>query len=272
MGSIHEDDTVQDVLSIKAQLEENLNQLQDEKENIKKKLYSIREQKEIIRSKNAEDLGKLYKLKLELAGANKRLEDEGKNVLGINQTVAKIEENINDQMRLTQFESKIVDIQVSLEGAINYYSEDSLQMELMKRTNNVREQRVAYTKAESDYNDLLKRIEDQKREKERFKVAQLEKDRLEGERRKQEEEQKVMAEEARRREEFIRSKSTLVSDLAQQPFLGQIQPPTPAIIPDKPVESTDIHSTTEFETNGMDDSKSKSYNIPNSSLSQLLRW
>lgn len=267
MSTVHEDEAISDLLGIKSKLEESISHLHDEKENIRKKILSIKEQKDMFRKIKAEELQKLYKLKIELVDSNKRLQDDSNHVLAVNQTVTNLEQSIHDQVKLVDFEKKIMEMQSSLEGAINFYNEDSLQMELMKRVNNVREQRVAYTKAETDHKELLKRIEDEKREKERIKQAQLEKERLEEEEIKRQEESKIKADEAIRREEFLRSRA----ETAQQPFLGKIQPPASPLKLNSVSEPSDEPEATDSKVSTVENPKNNPFN-QDISFSQLLRW
>lgn len=268
MSTVQEDDAISDLLGIKSKLEESLSQLNDEKESIRRKILSIKEEKDMFRKIKAEELQKLYKLKIELVDANKKLQDDSKHVLSINQTIANLEQSIHDQVKLVDFEKKIMEMQSSLEGAINFYNEDSLQMELVKRINNVREQRLAYTKAETDYKEMLKRIEDEKLEKERIKQAQLEKERLEEEERKRQEESKIKADEEKRREDYLRSRA----EAAQQPFLGKVQTPTSPLKLNSISEPSDEPEISSSKVSNVENPKSKLLNMQDISFSQLLRW
>lgn len=271
MTSVHEEEVVSDLLNIKSKLEDSLNELQDEKENLKKKILTLKEQKEILRKEKNEELQKLFNLKLDLADVEKQVQDNHDHVLKMGQTIDDIGKNIHSLMQLEDFKEKTMKLQSSYESAIGFYSEESLQMELLKRTANVREQRVAYTKAESDYNDMIRRIEEEKREKERIRLAQLERERQEEEYRKQQESERAQAEQAKSREEFLRSRSDVAMEVVQQPFLGKIQSPVSSFKLNSNTGPGDDCPASDSESSNVNVSKTKS-SFFNDSLSQLFKW
>jgi len=206
---------ISELLDIKSRLERNCNDLMEEKSSVMQSIGTIKERKVEVRKKKATERQKLYKLRMMLADVGKQVEMKAKYIQKANSDVIEHEQKIRDIMQIKEFEQGILKTVSQIESAVNFYSEDSLQMEIIKRTNRVRELRVEYTKVENEYKDLLRRIEEKKRERERARE-------LEAERARQEEE-RLMAEELKR-QELSAQNSMIDSRDSQLPFRDGVPP------------------------------------------------
>lgn len=198
MAAIH--DAVSDLAQMKARIEQNISNLRDEIETIEQDLETVREQKDEYRKKKAEEYRKHFELKMKLAESIKQAEVDDEYIQRVHTMIKGIETKINNHMSLDSFEQQMTAIRVQMEGAVNFYSDESLHMELMKRTNSVRERRVEYTKVESEFNDLKRKIENRKREVERAKQAEIERQRQEEEEQRKMAQERILAEAAKFKE------------------------------------------------------------------------
>lgn len=271
-------DVVQDLISIKSKLESSLGTLKAERESLRAKINFVKDMKEQMRKKKAAELLELYKLKVSRIDADKRVSNQLNHIKSLKKVVDNVVNGINSKVSLSDHEIVSKQTRVSIEFILNYYNEDALQMELMKRTNNVRERRVEYTKVESDYNDLKRKIEEEKRQKEREKIREQEKAREEEERLNNLERNKIRSEEAERRDEFLhQGRSYTPISNVQPPFLGNIRSPG---IDSKEAEQNLYLRDDEFPSltsNGQISARLPTFALQptkpsRNTFSQLLRW
>lgn len=208
------DEEISELFKIKSLIEKNLNDIDAEKNLVKKQINAVRENIIHLRQKTQDETIKIHQLKVKLTEANILADRHVTYVEEKKTDLRNLEESIRNEMGLKGFEAEIHGRINSIEGAINFYSEETLQMELAKRKSDVREKRVEYTRVESEFNDLVRKLEEERREREH--QAELEKAR------KQEEEER-----ARKKIEQDRTinESVKTEHIAQQTRLVPPQPP-----------------------------------------------
>lgn len=247
-----------ELLNGKSALEESCAKLREEKEAIRQQILRVRKEKADYRKQRVDLYRQLNNLKIDVIDMEKRVQFGRDYVDNVNECLRMTEESIKDNVRLKELEARVMKLKQSMSSAMNFYSSENLQMELMKRTNNVREKRVEYTKKESEYNEILRKIEEQKREKERAQLA-------EQERARQEEEDRMRKEEEKKREEFLQMREG--TNFANPSFLGRIQSPQSF-----DVGSSDTSCNDTTYTSTKDKSSASSLPDLSFSYSQLLNW
>lgn len=204
------DEEISEIFKIKSLIEKNLNDIDAEKSLVRKQINTIRENVDQIKQKSRDEVIKINRLKVKLAEENKMADryvtyvDEKRNQM------TNLEKSIHGLMGLGDFEAHAFMMAESVESAINFYSEDSLQIELAKRKNSVREKRVEYTRLESEYNDMVRKLEEERRERER----QAERERI---RKEEEEARKMIEQEKIKKTEIMKVEQSVQPKLMMPP-------------------------------------------------------
>lgn len=209
------DEEISEIFKIKSLIEKNLNDIDVEKSLVRKQISTICENIEQIKQKARDEVIKIHQLKVKLAEENKLTDRYVTYVDEKRKDLQNLERSIHDQMGLRDFEAHTFMMADSVESAINFYSEETLQIELAKRKNGVREKRVEYTKLESEYNDMIRKLEEEKRERER--QAELERVRKEEEARKIMEQEKIKKSEPVRVEQYVQPKCLIPPQVTNNP-------------------------------------------------------
>jgi len=264
-----------ELFNLKSGLEENISQLHQEIVSLKERISFIKEEKELARKSQATQFQKHYQLKIELVDAQRELDTFVKSVEEVRQMVKESENSIWDIVALRPFDENINCLRASIEGAINFYSEESLKLELVKRTNTNRERRVELTRLSTEYDNKLKEIEEAKRELERRKKLELEKERQQQEMRERLEQERIQAEKERQRRDFLKNRFVPLEvappDSRQTPFRNvsfKLSSPEPESKPSLP-GSEGVSSISGAE-GGFTSNISKYNGLP--PLSQFTRW
>lgn len=202
------DEEISELFKIKSLIEKNLNDIEAEKNLVRKQINAVRENIIQMRQKIQDETIKIYQLKVKLAETNISAVSHVTYVEEKKTDLHNLEESIRNGMGLKGFEVGILKKIDSIEGAINFYSEETLQMELAKRKNDVREKRVEYTRVESEFNDLVRKLEEERREREhQAELERVRKQEEEEERvRKKIEQDKTTANELVKAEQFVQQK------------------------------------------------------------------
>lgn len=230
---------LEQLLDLKSSLEQNIVQLNEEFEILKSKIALKREDKKHVHAKKAEDAQRLIQLRVSQLGLNAEAQMYHAYVAGINDLATEVDLKVKNQVQIKDFEEKVMQHINSFDGAMEFFREDSLQMELMKKANNVREQRVEFTRVENEHKQMQRMIEERKREKERNKLA---------------EQQRLRElEEKEKRERFLKSRANFKKSQSPSPPANQRQDPPP---PPPPVPRQEV----------------KLPEIIGGSLSQFMRW
>lgn len=159
-----DEESITRLFKLKSKLSQSLADLAEDKLTVKQNIQSIREEKEELRALKSSETIKSYNIKVNLKAAERQLATYQKNLKESRIKVDNFEEFLSEEINLNNFEQTISKLVSSVEAAINMYQEDSLQMELLKRTNCVREKRVEYTNLETHYKELEKKIAQQKKD------------------------------------------------------------------------------------------------------------
>lgn len=199
------DNTVSGIIDLKSKIEEATKTSVEEKHRLKQDIKFVKDQQENARrSISAKALEKM-KVEIELVRLDQEIEML-KDYCRVRQKQQNdFLESINDQVKMTDFEGAMMNLRMSIENAVLFYREDNLHMELLKRQDITRQLRIAYTEAETEQRERMRRLEEEQR-------------RAEEERRKAEEEQR-RAEEAKRlaEEEEIREEEKRFKGLVDEP-------------------------------------------------------
>lgn len=215
-----DDAAISDLLNMKSRLERSIQELNESKEEAKKKVEGVRERKISLRKEKLDIYQRLYRAKISLVDLTKQTESFDLYFKTITDIYSKAEASIRDSTKLIELEDSIHQLNTNFERAINFYCDDSLQIELMKRTNLVRERRVEYTKLEQEFQDILRKLEAKRKEQEQRRLAELERAKQEEAQLRKLEEEKAREAEEQQRELF---RNQLIAQRAQQQnqsFLG----------------------------------------------------
>ena len=186
-------DPVAEMINLKTKIEQEVESLKDERDMIRNRIQLAREGQNSARVKKEEDYKLLNKLKIELAALEQALPIESKHVENLRSTMDTLEKKIFEKIAMRGFEESMLTMRSSIEGAVNFYSDDSLQIEINRRKDLLREKRVTLTSLDAEYANKLQEIEESKKAKERERMAQLEKAREETERQRRLEEERVLS-------------------------------------------------------------------------------
>lgn len=224
MGDSTNEDMIQDLLDMKSTLEKRLVKLNDEKSEIKEQVKAIRDKKENVRKVKASDLQRLYKLRVQLEDTQKQVLSYFAYIEEGNQRLKELEISVQDQMKLIGYEQKMVKICDNVESAIHFFTEDSLQVEYMRRHQVLSDRRVEYTKLEAEILEFVRKLEEKKIAEEQARLVEEERKRQEEERLRKLEEEKASYERARQREHYLKAQRALspenLANESNQPFLG----------------------------------------------------
>lgn len=163
-------DAISELIEIKMKLEIELRNLEDRSVELKKKIQQISDEKLSLRKLKTGELIMMEKLKLERVDEQKQTELDDEYLTNFLDNFSKFQVELGNEVKILDYEREIMDLNGSIESAINFYGDDNLQMELMKRANLVREHRVEYTRLESEIQDKIRLIESRNAEKERAKL------------------------------------------------------------------------------------------------------
>lgn len=276
MAALNEAEAVSEMINLKTKLEQNLQNIREEKETIQQKIRSTQENKQEVRKLKAAEFQRLYKLKIELSDVHKQVSIYARHIADSGRRLENLEHKIFDRIKMPELQDRMVKIRDATQNAINFYSEDSLQLELVKRNNINREKRVELTRVAEDCSQLRKALEKEKMEKEKARLAAIELARQEEERKRKFEEDRVKMERNRQREQFLQQRVSAQEGGPQiqlQPFRRVVFntcSPEPASLQESSGISPSSNGTESFCQNLSKEKPSLSA-LP-SSLSQFLRW
>lgn len=165
-------DTIDQLLYFKNKLELSISQLSEERDNLRRKIALKQSETKEIQEKKEEDSQKLIELRLEQLEFNRRADMYQAYVGEISDMVNRIDTKVKDKVQIKDFERDVLKSINSFDSAMEYFRDDSLQMELMRKGNSVRERRVELTTVENEQKEMLRKIEERKREKERQEMAE----------------------------------------------------------------------------------------------------
>lgn len=206
MDSTSEAGAISEILKIKSQIDQNIAELQEERASLRHKIQGIQSDKENVRREKGKEFQKQYMLKIKLADTRNDLDKLVMSVDQVRSMLQKSEESIWSTVGSASFIESFANIRASIVGAINYYSDDSLKLELLKQTDINREKRVELTRLMTEIETKQNELEAARKEKERLRQAELERERHELEQKQRLEEERILAEKDRQREEFLKQK------------------------------------------------------------------
>lgn len=151
----------------------------------------IRNDKDSQRANNSGTYQRLIEARLDSLSAKRRVKNLACHVEWQKQENEFCDKDVQEQMMMASFAASIEKLRSSIESALNFYSEDSLQMELMKRNNANRDMRVELTRITNEIQQKKKELEAELEEKKRIKQAEIERLKQEEERKKLVAEEKI---------------------------------------------------------------------------------
>lgn len=217
-NSIMKEDRLACLLETKAKLKQNISNLNGEIANIKRNISRVKNEKTQVQNSQLDLVLKENKLTMSIYELNLEINSLLKRNQWLNDFNKRYQVSIEENTSLLAFEKEMMLIKERIESAMAFYTDESLQMELMKRSSAIREKRVELTSVESEYKELERKIQERQREKERQKQLELERLRQEEEKLKKLEEEKALAEKIKRNEAFKQQKLEPLGEHAQ-PFL-----------------------------------------------------
>lgn len=274
---------IDDLLKIKLAIEKNIEDLSKEASNLKERLANLREERSLIQHNKIAKYEDFYRIKMSLVDIEGQLEGYSAYLKLMFQKQRSIEESMQDVMKLSKYESEVQKKVSIFEKMMSFYGEDSLQMDLMKKTNEVREKRVIYTELDKEYNSLIQLIQEERRKKELSRQAELEKKRQEEETLREERRIKELA---LTRQELFQQRSVNSSNTQQvPPFQPQQNAQKPFLIPRVPngsfkmsgEVSSSSHDSVYQSSEGRDgfeilNGKTREELDNRTTFSQMLRW
>ena len=177
-------EAVSELINLKARIEQESSELMEERSKLTEKLKLIRLEKESQRANNVDIYQKLIQARLDSLAAKRRVENLACHVAWQRQENDTCDSSIMDIVKMPEFAKSIEQLRSSIESAVNFYSEDSLQMELMKRNATNREMRVELTRITQELQQRKKELEAELEEKKRIEQAKLERQKQEDERKR----------------------------------------------------------------------------------------
>jgi hypothetical protein len=171
-----------ELTNLKAKIEQESSELIEERLRLLERLKLIRQEKESQRAKNAELYQKLVRVRLESLAAKRRVQSLACHVEWQKQTNQSSNNRVLEELAMARYSESVEKLRDSIESALNFYNEDSLQMELVKRNNANRDIRVELTRIVNEIEQRKKEIEAEIEEKKRIKQAELERQKQEEER------------------------------------------------------------------------------------------
>lgn len=212
----------------RSHLQRILCEVQEERDKHISKLAEIRETKDKVRKQISAESRKEHQLKLDLIEIKAELKKEAELEKDRESRFAELDKDIFDKMRLARFEATMEEVNQRFQGAINFYNEDSLQIEYMTKHKCLSDRRVELTTIESEIRIVKEKIQRKEEERIRAEQAEKERQRLEAERDKIVEEERRRLELEQQREQYrqeqlkVQALATPTSELLskpQRPFL-----------------------------------------------------
>lgn len=172
-SKVHENnESMARLLQLKGKLSDNLIQLKNRKQQLSHELIEIKNLKKQKREEENQAMVEQYGLKIDIEAAKKQVATNDsyfKTVIGI---IDNFENHLATEVGLNEFEPKIMNLIENVQGAMNIHQEESLQLELMRRNQSVKEKRVELTDLETTINEVQQRIEFRQLELERLKAEE----------------------------------------------------------------------------------------------------
>lgn len=216
-----EEEGIAELFNLKSIIENSLKDLDSEKILVKQKIRAIQEEKKNLRRKWTEGIFKFHRNKVSIVDENNSVELALRHLRQMRDQLTHLENSIRAVMGLPEFEANVTKFKESVECAIRFHDEDNLQLQLVKKTNDVREKRVEYTKVESEYTNLVRKIEEE-RERERARQAEQERIQQEEQARKKQKLETIQNEVLMKKEELsqvpILSPPSLITDVRMAPW------------------------------------------------------
>lgn len=269
-----------DLLKIKIGIERNIEDLGNEATTLRERLTVLSSEKLDIQQSRVSKHTELYKLKLSLVDLQEQLDGYSEYIKLMTEKQQSVERAIEDVVKLNHYEEEVKKKLVLCEKMMTFYNEDSLQIDLMKKTNEVREKRVKYTELDKEYRTMLQLIQEEKKKRELALQAELERKRQEEEAAREEERLRALAQS---RQEILQQRATsmcdpqLMSPLQvqpgnQKPFLLP-EAPISFRIPEKPQQSNDpVLQSADPKNSAPSVNINRDEYSDRATFSQMLRW
>lgn len=177
-------DATTELINLKSKIEQENSGILEERSKLVQKLKLVRFDKESERAKNGETYEKLVLARLGGLSDKRRVDNMADHVEWQKQENELCDQGILEQLTLPAFSSAVEQTRASIESAMNFYSEESLNMELMKRNSANRDIRVELTRISQEIQQRKKELEAELEEKKRIEQAKLERQRQEEERKR----------------------------------------------------------------------------------------
>lgn len=197
---------ISELINLKAKIEQENSDLMEEREKLKDKLRIYQEEKENARRHNSELYSKNISLKLALSSYVSKVGCLAKHIEWQRSLLDCLDKQTTGELALQEFQERIEEIRTSIEGAVNFYSEDSLQYELLQRTTANRDKRVELTRITNELEEKIKEIEAKKKQIAEARAAEMRRLKEEEERKLREEEERAMAEKSKQRQQFLQQR------------------------------------------------------------------
>ena len=197
---------ISELVNLKAKIEQENSDLMEERERLKDKLRIYQEEKERARRDNSELYFKNISLKLALSSNASKVTCLAKHIEWQRSLLDDLDKQATEELGLREFEERVDNIRTSIEGAVSFYGEDSLQYELLQRTTANRDKRVELTRISGELEEKKREIEAKKKQIEEAKAAETRRLQLEEERRLKEEQERAMAEKSKQRQQFLQQR------------------------------------------------------------------
>lgn len=251
---------VSELINLKVQIDQENQMLSEERDLLKLKIADFREEKENHRKRQTLIYQDIVRSKLEKASLESRLSILQSHILWQRELLENLELHIGEQVNLSSFQDAVDKIRLTVEGALKFYSEDSLEYELMQRMEHIREKRVELTQLTAELEDKAKQIEAKRLERE-----------LEEKNRKEEEQRRKLEEERAAAAEILKP-HRLAQPFRTVSFNGCSPEPKPSLLGVGIMSATSngCKSETERPLVVADTKPVGSASFP--SFSQLTRW
>lgn len=211
---------VSELIKMREDLELEFSEKKDKIFEINQNTQDIEGEKVKLRNKKKQQTIELFKLELQHAGKTEKIHSWLKYVQFISSKLKDYESDIQEIIRVVDFENGVMSLKDRYVNSMVDYSEEHLQKEISERASEIRDKRVELTKLD----DEIERIE-----------KQIEENRIAAENAKKEELQKI-ALEAQKRHEAEQLEADMKTRI-QQPFRSSVETNS---------ETTDSPSTFSF--------------------------
>lgn len=198
---------ISELVHLKAKIEHENSELLDQRDRLREQLTDVQLEKENGRRHNCEVFQRIIKARLDNITATSKVAQLEAHIGWQKSLLQDLELGIGEQLGLSSFEEVVSNLRQLVEGALNFYSDDSLQYELTKRAELNRDKRVELTRLTNEVEEKKRYIEAKKKEMEAAKISEQKRLEEEEKRNKKLEEEKILAEKMRQREQFLHQKS-----------------------------------------------------------------